>query len=285
MAQPSPSPSPASDDFDLVIEGGQSWRRYTRELWKFRGLFLFLTWRDVLVLYKQTAIGVVWVLIRPLLTMCVFTLIFGRLAGLPSQGVPYALLVFAGMIPWQMFASALSESSASLLTNAHLVTKVYFPRVVVPASAVAATVVDLGISTLLLLVMMLSFQVAPTWRLGALPFFALLGLSLAFGAGLWFSALSVKYRDFRYVVPFAVQLGLYVSPVGFSAAIVPERWRSLYALNPMVGVIEGFRWAVTGGVTALSPQSLLTSAAITVGLCTSGFLYFRRVERTFADVI
>jgi lipopolysaccharide transport system permease protein len=285
MVQPSASRSPTGDDFDLVIESGQSWRRYARDLWQFRGLFLFLTWRDVLVLYKQTTIGVAWVLIRPLATMGVFTLIFGRLAGLPSNGVPYALLVFAAMIPWQMFASALSESSASILTNANLVSKIYFPRVVIPTSAVAATMVDLCISLLLLFIMMLSFHVAPTWRLGALPLFALLGLGLALGAGLWFSALSVKYRDFRYVVPFVIQLGLYVSPVGFSASIVPERWRSLYALNPMVGVIEGFRWAVTGGITALSSHSLLTSGAITLGLCTSGFLYFRRVERIFADVI
>jgi lipopolysaccharide transport system permease protein len=276
---------PEDSDFDLVIEAGRGLQAYSRDLWRYRGLFLFLAWRDVLVLYKQTAIGIAWAVLRPLLTMVVFTVVFGRIAGLPSHGVPYPILVFAAMIPWQMFANALTESSASLVSNANLVTKVYFPRIVVPASAIAATIVDLCISLVILFVMMLAYHVTPTWRLVAVPAFALLGLLLAFGAGTWFSALSVKYRDFRYVVPFIVQLGLYVSPVGFSADIVPPRWRTLYAMNPMVGVIDGFRWAITGGTTELDPNSIAAALAWVLVLCLTGFFYFRSVERTLADVI
>jgi lipopolysaccharide transport system permease protein len=277
--------SDRSPDFDLVIEAGRGLQAYSRDLWRYRGLFLFLAWRDVLVLYKQTAIGVAWAVLRPLITMVVFTVVFGRIAGLPSHGVPYPILVFAAMIPWQMFANALTESSASLVSNANLVTKVYFPRIVVPASAIAATVVDLCISLLILLVMMLAYRVVPTWRLVVVPAFAALGLLLAFGAGTWFSALSVRYRDFRYVVPFIVQLGLYVSPVGFSVEVVPARWRLLYSMNPMVGVIDGFRWAITGGATPLDPTSIAATIGWSVSLCLSGFFYFRGVERTLADVI
>lgn len=270
---------------ELIIRAGQTERQYWRDLWRYRELFYFLAWRDILVRYKQTAIGVAWALIRPLLTMLVFTLVFGRLANLPSEGAPYPILVFAALLPWQFFANALSESSNSLIANANLISKVYFPRLVVPTSAVVVSLVDFGLSGIILLALMVWHQFAPTWRMVTLPLFVAIAFAAAMGVGLWLAALNVKYRDFRYVVPFIVQFGLYVSPVGFSSAIVPDRWRLLYSLNPMVGVIDGFRWAILGGDTQLYLAGFLLSSALVVGLLVTGVWYFRRVERTFADVI
>jgi lipopolysaccharide transport system permease protein len=274
------------DHFGLVIEAGRTERNYWKDLWIYRELFFFLAWRDILVRYKQTVIGVSWSVIRPVLTMVVFTVIFGRLAGLPTEGgAPYPIMVFAAMLPWQFFANSLSESSNSLVNNASMVSKVYFPRIVVPTSTVMVNLVDFLISFGLLLVLMLGFQFAPNWRMLLLPFFLLLAFIPALGAGLWLAALNVKYRDFRYVVPFIVQLGLYVSPVGFSSEIVPEQWRLLYAINPMVGVIDGFRWAIIGeGVEFYWPGFAL-SIGLSLALLGFGIRYFRRTERRFADVI
>ncbi|WP_448561771.1 ABC transporter permease [Trichothermofontia sp.] len=270
---------------ELIIEAGRTERQYWRDLWRYRELFYFLAWRDILVRYKQTAIGVAWALIRPFLTMVVFTIVFGNLARLPSEGVPYPILVFAAMLPWQFFASALSESSNSLIINANLISKVYFPRLVIPASAVIVSFVDFLISGLILLGLMAWYNFVPSWRILTLPLFIVIAFAAAMGGGLWLAALNVKYRDFRYVVPFLVQFGLYISPVGFSSSIVPEQWRLLYSLNPMVGVIDGFRWAILGGNSTLYWPGFLLSLALVGVLLISSLWFFRRVERTFADVI
>lgn len=269
----------------LVIEAGRSERQYWRDLWRYRELFYFLAWRDILVRYKQTAIGMMWALIRPFLTMVVFSVVFGQLAKLPSEGVPYPILVFAAMLPWQFFANSLSECSNSLITNANLVSKVYFPRLVVPASAIMVSFVDFMISGMILLGLMAWYNFIPSWRIITLPLFILIAFAAALGAGLWLAALSVKYRDFRYIVPFIVQFGLYVSPVGFSSRIVPIEWRWLYSLNPMVGVIDGFRWAILGGDFEIYWAGFWLSTGLVLLLLISGVRYFRAYERTFADVI
>jgi lipopolysaccharide transport system permease protein len=269
---------------ELVIEPGQGFRHYWRDLWAYRELFFFLAWRDVAVRYKQTAIGVAWSVIRPVLTMVVFTVVFGGLAGLPSDGVPYPILVFSALLPWQFFATALSESSGSLIANQQMITKVYFPRLAIPTSAVVVSFVDFLISFVILLLMMLFYQFPPTPRMLTLPLFILLAWAAAMGGGLWFASLNVKYRDFRYIVPFVVQFGLYISPVGFTSDIVPEQWRFLYSLNPMVGVIDGFRWAILGNTELYLPGFVL-SVVLTTVLLISGLRYFRHTERTFADVI
>ncbi len=274
-----------SDDFDLVLEPGRGIRLYWRDIWQYRELFFFLAWRDILVRYKQTAIGIAWSVLRPLATMLVFTLVFGKLAKLPSNGVPYPLMVYAAMLPWQFFANSLSECSNSLIDNSNLLTKVYFPRLIVPASSVIVSVVDFGISALIFAGLMAWYGVAPDARMLLLPPFFLMALMTSFGAGLWLSALNVQYRDFRYVVPFLVQFGLYISPVGFSSTIVPEEWRFLYFLNPMVGVIDGFRWALLGGAFPVHWPGMIVSFLLVVLLLASGFYYFRRMERSFADVV
>lgn len=275
----------SEDAYDLVIEAGRTERQYWHDLWRYRELFYFLAWRDILVRYKQTAIGVVWALIRPFLTMVVFTVVFGKLAKLPSENAPYPILVFAAMLPWQFFANALSECSNSLISNANLISKVYFPRLVVPASAVIVSFVDFMISGIILLGLMAWYDFVPSWRIVALPLFIAIAFAAAMGAGLWLAALNVQYRDFRYIVPFIVQFGLYVSPVGFSSSIVPEKWRLLYSLNPMVGVIDGFRWSILGGGTELYMPGFSVSLALVGMLLATGIWYFRRMERTFADVI
>ncbi|MEB3160531.1 MAG: ABC transporter permease [Synechocystis sp.] len=269
----------------LVIQAGQTEKEYWRDLWRYRELFYFLAWRDLLVRYKQTVIGIAWALLRPFLTMVVFSVVFGRLAKLPSEGVPYPILVFAGMLPWQFFANALSECSNSLINNANLLSKVYFPRLVVPTSAVVVSFVDFLISGIILLGLMAWYDFVPSWRIVTLPIFILIAFAASMGAGLWLAALNVQFRDFRYIVPFVVQFGLYVSPVGFSSEIVPERWRLLYSLNPMVGVIDGFRWAILGGESRLFWPGFSLSLSLVVVLLGSGIWYFRRMERTFADVI
>jgi len=281
-----PGAAPAAEQFDLWIEAGRAEKNYWRDLWRYRELFYFLAWRDILVRYKQTVIGVAWAVIRPFLTMLVFTVVFNKVAHLPAPGAaPYALMVFAGMLAWQFFSTALSESSISLIGNANLISKVYFPRLIVPAASVITSFADFLITLGLMAVMMLWYGFVPDWRLITLPLFSALAFAASLGAGLWLCALNVEYRDFRYIVPFIVQFGLYVSPVGFSSSIVPQKWRLLYACNPIVGVIDGFRWALLRGDTPLNWATLLASIVITVGLCGSGIWYFRRMERTFADVI
>jgi len=275
-----------SERFDLLIEAGRGEKNYWRDLWRYRELFYFLAWRDILVRYKQTAIGIAWALVRPFLTMLVFTFIFSRVAKLPAPGsVPYALLVFAAMLPWQFFSTALGEASNSLIGNANLISKVYFPRLIVPAGSVITSFVDFLITLGLMAVMMVWYGFLPDWRLLTLPLFIALAFGSAFGAGLWLCALNVRYRDFRYIVPFIVQFGLYLSPVGFSSNIVPEGLRLIYACNPMVGVIDGFRWALLRGQSPLAAYALIASILGASVLCLSGIWYFRRTEKTFADII
>ena len=270
---------------ELLIEPNRPALHYWRDVWRYRELFWFLVWRDILVRYKQTVIGVAWSVIRPLVTMIAFTVVFGMLAKLPSDGVPYPLLVFAAMLPWNFFANALSESSGSLIGNANLLTKVYFPRIIIPVSSVIASLIDFVISLVIMAGIMLWYGYLPDWRVVTLPLFLLLAFLPVAGAGLWFSALNVKYRDFRYVVPFILQLGLYVSPVGFASSIVPEKWRLLYALNPMVGVIDGFRWALLHGAGELNWPGLALSTTLSLLLLGTGLWYFRKTERILADVI
>ncbi|WP_414563571.1 MULTISPECIES: ABC transporter permease [unclassified Anabaena] len=270
---------------ELVIEAGRSEQQYWQDLWRYRELFYFLAWRDILVRYKQTAIGVIWALIRPFLTMVVFTVVFGKIANLPSGGVPYPILVFSAMLPWQFFSTALSECSNSLIANANLISKIYFPRLIVPISAVIVSFVDFMISGIILLALMAWYNYVPNWYILTLPLFIGIAFAASIGAGLWLAALNVEYRDFRYIVPFIVQFGLYISPVGFSSNVVPEQWRLLYYLNPMVGVIDGFRWAILGGDAKIYWTGFILSIGLVLFLLISGIWYFRKTERTFADVI
>ncbi|MCP9796864.1 ABC transporter permease [Cyanobium sp. Lug-B] len=270
----------------LVLEPNRIEKQYWKDLWRYRELFAILAWRDITVRYKQTFIGVAWALIRPLLTMVVFTVIFGRLARLPTEGdAPYALLVFAGILPWQFFSSALSSCSESLVSNANLLTKVYFPRLIVPVAVVITSFVDFLISFGILAGLMLWFQWWPSWRLLTLPLWVAVAFAASMGAGLWLASLNVQYRDFRYLVPFLVQVGFYVSPVGFSSAIVPAKWQLLFALNPMVGVIEGFRWAIIGQGARINPVGFWLSMGVTALLLVTGVRQFRQMEKRFADVI
>ncbi len=270
---------------ELVIEAGHTERHYWKDLWNYRELFYFLAWRDILVRYKQTAIGIAWAILRPLLTMVVLTIVFGKLAKFPSEGVPYPILVFTAMLPWQFFANALTESSNSLIGNANLISKVYFPRLIIPTSSVLVSFVDFLLSGFILLGLMAWYDFWPTWRIIVLPLLILVSFAVTMGAGLWISALNVKYRDFRYIVPFIVQFGLYISPVGFSSSVVPEKWRLLYSLNPMVGVIDGFRWAILGKDIMFYFPGFMLSFSLVALLFTGGLWYFRKTERTFADVI
>jgi len=268
----------------LVIEAGCTEKHYWRDLWKYRELFLFLAWRDILVRYKQTVIGVAWSVLRPVLTMVVFTVVFGRIAKLPSDGVPYPILVFSAMLPWHFFASAVSEGSNSLIENANLISKVYFPRLIVPASAIVVSFIDFLISLALLALLMAWYQFTPGPRVFLLPAFLLLAILVCMGLTLLLAAMNVRYRDFRYVVPFLIQFGLFISPVGFSLSVIPEHWRWLYSLNPMVGVIEGFRWSLLPDY-AVDPRTLLSSVLISAIVLVAGAIYFRKTERSFADVI
>jgi lipopolysaccharide transport system permease protein len=269
----------------LVIEAGRTERHYWQDLWRYRELFYFLAWRDVLVRYKQTIIGIGWALIRPFLTMVVFVIVFGKLAKLPSDGVPYPILIFAALLPWQFFANAFTEAGNSLISNSNMISKVYFPRLVVPASAVIVSFVDFLISAMILVGLMIWYGYVPDWRVFTLPLFILMVFAAAMGAGLWIAALNVKYRDFRYIIPFVVQFGLYISPVGFSSDIVPEQWRLIYSLNPMAGVIDGFRWALLGGNTQMYWPGFLLSLLLILVILVLGVIYFRKTEKTFADVI
>jgi lipopolysaccharide transport system permease protein len=268
----------------LVLEPGRTARNYWRDLWRYRELMYFLAWRDVLVRYKQTAIGVAWALLRPALTMLAF-LAFRRLAGIEPGAAPEAILVFAAVLPWQFFATALADSSGSLLASANLIAKVYFPRLIIPGAAVVTALVDFLLTLGLLAILMLWYGVAPGRPLLALPLFVLLAVGLALGLGLFLAALNVEYRDFRYVVPFIVQFGLFISPIAYTTADVPERWRTLYGLNPMAGIIDGFRWCILAGHPPPDPVAAGLAVAVTGASLVGGVWYFRRMERGFADVI
>ena len=272
------------DDF-LIIEAGKSEKHYWADLWRYRELFYFLSWRDILVRYKQTVIGIAWSVIRPLLTMVVFTIVFGKLAKLPSGEAPYPVLVFTAILPWQYFANALSEASNSLISNQNMISKIYFPRIIMPTSTIIVSLTDFVISFVLLGITMAIYRFVPSWKIVFMPLFLLLATLLSLGMGFLFSALNVKYRDFRYVIPFIVQIGMYVSPVGFSSAIVPDRFRFLYSINPMVGVIDGFRWSIIGKGTTIYWPGFILSIVITILIIIWGFWYFRKTEKTFADRI
>jgi lipopolysaccharide transport system permease protein len=270
----------------LTIEAGKLERQYFSDLWRFRELFLFLSWRDILVRYKQTVIGILWAILRPFLTMAVFVFIFGKLGHFPSEGgAPYPIMVFAGMLPWQFFATSFSESSSSLLANSNMISKIYFPRIILPFSSIVTSFVDLLFSFAVLIVLMVWYGYAPSVRIVTLPLFIALAFLAALGPGVLIAALNVKYRDFRYVVPFIVQIGLYVTPVGFSSRIIPHNYQLLYSLNPMVGIINGFRWAIIGGKTAIYLPGFFLSLILITALLVVGIRYFRKTEKYFADLI
>jgi lipopolysaccharide transport system permease protein len=270
---------------ELIIEAGRTERQYWRDLWRYRELFYFLAWRDLLVRYKQTVMGLAWALVRPILSMFVLTVVFSVLAKLPSGGVPYPILVFCGLLPWQFFAGSLTTGGNSLVSNSNLISKVYFPRLVIPASSMVANLVDLMISAVFLGVLMVWYHFLPGPRVLLLPVFVALAFAAALGVSLWIAALMVRYRDFAHIVPFAVQFGLYASPVAYLSTVVPERWRLLYSLNPMVGVIDGFRWAILGGAHVLYWPGLILSSGMILVLLVTSIWYFRKTERSFADVI
>jgi len=283
---------PSAPSFDLILEPGLADREYWRDLWRYRELFYILAWRDISVRYKQTVIGVAWALVQPLLTMLIMTVIFGMVAKLPSAGdAPYALMVFAAMLPWQFFSTALSAASQSLVGNAQLISKVYFPRMIIPAAAVITSFVDFLVSFLILVGMMVWYRdrFSPDWRILTLPLFMALAFLAAMGPGLWITAMNVKYRDFRYVIPFLVQFGLYASPVAYSSTVIRDRFGetafAVYSLNPVVGVIDGFRWAILGGRGSIYWPGFLLSMMTTVAFLAIGIWYFRKTEKTFADVI
>jgi lipopolysaccharide transport system permease protein len=273
-----------NNQWDLVIESGTSEKNYWKDLWRFRELFYILSWRDIKVRYKQTVLGAAWSILRPLLTTIIFTVVFNRIAHMQNPGMaPYMLMVFAGMLPWQFFSNALSEASGSLVGNANLITKVYFPRMIIPASSVITSLVDFAISFIILLVMFIWFRFVPSWQIIFLPLFILLAFFCAFGVGLYLTAVNVKYRDFRYIIPFIIQFGLFITPIGFSSSAIAEKWRIWYSLNPMVGVIDGFRWCILGD--PMNWQSFFVSIAITGIFLWLGIHYFRKMEKSFADNI
>jgi len=269
----------------LVIEADKPERNYWTDVWRYRELFYIFAWRDIAVRYKQTVIGVLWAVLRPLLAMAIFVVVFGKIAKLPSEGVPYPIFVFAAMLPWTFFSTAFADAGNSLVGNANLITKIYFPRLIIPISAIIVAAVDFAISFVLLLGLMAWYQYPPTWNLLAVPVFLALAAMASLGAGLLVTSLNVRYRDFRHIIPFVAQLGLYISPVGFSTTLVPEKYRLIYYFNPMVAVIDGFRWAVSGGRTALEPAEFAIAILSVSIICITGVVYFRKTERTFADVI
>jgi lipopolysaccharide transport system permease protein len=273
------------NEWDILIGKGEASKNYWKDIWRYRELFYILSWRDIKVRYKQTVVGAAWSVIRPLLTTIVFYFVFSRVAKLPNPNtsVPYILMIFTGMLPWQFFATALGEASSSLLGNSNLITKVYFPRMIIPASSVITSLVDFGISFCMLLLMMVFYKFIPPWQAIFLPVFLLLAFVCAFGVGLYLTALNVKYRDFRYIIPFIIQFGLYITPVGFSSALINEKWRMLYSINPMVGVIDGFRFCLLGD--KMNWQSFCLSLLISTVFLYIGIWYFRRMEKTFADNI
>jgi len=277
---------PSTQDLPVtVIEPSRGWLSLNlRDLWEYRDLLFFLAWRDISVRYKQTVLGAAWAVIQPFFSMVVFSLFFGRLAKIPSEGVPYPIFSYAALLPWHYFATAMTSSSDSLIGSQNLLTKVYFPRLVIPLASVIPAMVDFAVAFVVLLGMMLFYHIAPTWNIVWLPAFLLLALVTALGVGLWLSAMNVKYRDIRYAVPFLVQFWMFASPVTYPSSLVPETWRALYGLNPLAGVIEGFRWALLGTQTAPGPMTAVSALAALL-LLLSGAFYFRRMEKTFADVV
>lgn len=270
----------------LVLEAGRADRQYWRDLWRYRELFFILAWRDVAVRYKQTVIGLAWAFVRPFMTMVVFTIVFGKIAKLPTEGAaPYAVMVFAGLLPWTLFASVLSDASTSIVGSSNLISKVYFPRLIVPLSTILVALIDFLVSLFILAGLMLWYGVVPGWQILLLPVFVLLALLCSIGPALWAAAVLVKYRDFRFIIPFVTQIGLYISPVGFSGKIVPEQWQLLYSLNPMVGIIDGFRWCILGGASPIDAPGFAIGVVITFVLLWWGIRSFRRTERAFADLI
>lgn len=269
----------------IVIEAGRAERHYWLDVWHYRELLYILAWREILVRYKQTVVGIAWVVMRPLLTMAVFSLVFGKFAQLPAEGMPYPLLVLSGLLPWQLFSTAVTEGSMSLVSNATLVSKIYFPRIIVPASSIAVSAVEFLVCTLILAGAMVLYGVSPGWKVLLLPAFVLLTCMFALGMTVLFSALNVRYRDFRYVAGFVIQFGLLVSPVAFSISIVPAEWQTIYALNPMVGIIEGFRWCLSESPGELRTSFIALSVLVSFVFMAVGLRYFRATERTFADVI
>ena len=270
---------------ELVIEAGRTEGQYWRDLWRYRELFFFFAWRDMLVRYKQTVVGISWSVIRPILTMAILSVVFGKFGKMPSGGVPYPLLVFCGMLPWLFFSTALMESGNSLVANANMIAKVYFPRLAITASSVMTSLVDFLISSVFLAALVVWYRIMPPLMILLLPFFVLLVFAASLGVGLWVAALMVKYRDFRFIVPFIVQFGLYISPVGFQSGVVPERYRLIFALNPMVGIIDGFRWCILGMKNSYYGAEVAISVIAVSVVMFSGLWYFRKTERTFADVI
>ena len=287
---PTPEMSPGAAEFDFWIEAGRTEKHYWRDLWRFRELFFVLAWRDIAVRYKQTVAGAAWAIVQPLLSMIIMTVIFGKVAGLPSVGTaPYAVMVFAAILPWQFFSNALSSASQSLVGNANLISKVYFPRMIVPTSSVVVSFIDFLVCGVILLVLMASYRFWPTWHMLLLPLLVIWAILAALGPGLIITALMVRYRDFRFLVPFIVQFGLYVSPVAYSSQIVREKfgdtWFLVYSMNPMVGVIDGFRWAILGGSADLFMPGIALSLLLTIVLFVGSIMHFRKTERAFADVI
>jgi lipopolysaccharide transport system permease protein len=282
--------SPSDDDFDLIIEARRTGKHYWGDLWRYRELFYILAWRDVAVRYKQTVAGAAWALVQPLMSMVIMTVIFGKIAGLPSEGgAPYPIMVFAAMLPWQFFSNSLLSASQSIVGNSNLISKVYFPRLIIPTSSVVVSFIDFIVAGLVLFGMMAWFQFWPTWRVLTLPAFVVLAVLAALGPGLIITALTVRYRDFRFIIPFIVQFGLYVSPVAYSTSVIREKLGEplflLYSVNPMVGVVDGFRWALLGGDSAIWWPGFVVSLVLTASLCLIGLLYFRKTERIFADLI
>lgn len=270
---------------EILIEPSRGWQALgLKELWEFRELFYFLAWRDIKVRYKQTALGASWAILQPLLSMLIFTLIFGILAKIPSDGLPYPLFAYSALLPWQLFVYALTQSSNSLIENARLISKVYFPRLVVPLASVVAGVVDFFIAFSILILLMFYYGVVPTWGVLALPFFLILALGAAMSVGLWMSALNVKYRDVRYTVPFLAQAWMFATPIVYPSSMIPEAWRWLYGLNPMAGVVEGFRWALLGTNILHLPLILVSTGVVVIGLV-GGLYYFKRMEKMFADLV
>ncbi len=271
--------------YKIVIEAGKVHKTYLRDLWIYRELFLFMAWRDILVRYKQTIIGIAWSVIRPLLAMIIFTIIFGTLAKLPSDGAPYAVMVYCAMLPWQFFSNTLNEGGNSLVNNSNMISKVYFPRIIIPTSSMIVSLVDFIISLVILAIIMGFYMFIPSWKCFFIIPFLFLAIVVSLGVTYLISALNVKYRDFRYVLPFIIQFGLYISPVGFSSSIIPDKWRLIYSINPMVSVIDGFRWSIIGNSQIIYWPGFLISSAVAIGLFFVGFAVFRRTEREFADVI
>jgi len=274
-----------NQEFELTIEAGKAERHYWMDLWRYRELFYILAWRDVTVQYKQALMGILWAILRPFLTMIIFVVVFGKIAKLPSEGIPYPIFVFSAMLPWTFFSTAFASSGGSLIKNIHLISKIYFPRLIIPTASVLVSLVDFLVSFFILILLMFFYHYSPTWHILALPLFLLLGFFAALGLGLFTASLNVKYRDFQFIIPFIVQLGLYASPVAFSTTLVPEKYQLLYYLNPMVAVIDGFRWAISGGKTTFNITELIFSISVVILVCFFGTLYFRKTEKTFADVI